>query len=368
MTLGLRSYAGKAHPFSQWHENRKAEVMNYKLVISFLLYFLSLHAYSQSDTAQWCNPRLKNSPRAKGLEINYERVYDFTMNAKTKDEDLSTSQGEVIRNRKLDLKLKFPLFNKPFLTLAGGFNYAVEEFLFEKESQALHPLFRAMDEKNLVSTSGNLYIIKPFRGNKFLTIRGSAGLNSDYKKLPIDRSEFLKYSVTSLLGWKISDDEMRGIGLSYNYSLGRRLLVPIVVYQKNITDNWNVELVLPQSVKARFSHTPKSLVIGTLELQGNNYNIRLDEYPFNKRPTVYFQHSEIRLTAAYEREIYKIIWMGVKAGLRRNIKADVSESDRLIGDDLILEGTMGTAPLVQVSLFVVAPEKTGLKKNPLKPR
>lgn len=334
--------------------------------MKFTLAFVMCLALTAQVTAQaiiinpdsaFCDPSIKDMPRSKGVELTYERRPEYSIRSDSKRDFIQDGSGELNHDRRFELKLKAPLLNRPFLKLALGFNYQVEEFRFSEPEKLTYPFYRTLEDKPLKKIGGTLYIIKPFRGNTYVLMRGAAYLNGDYRALNIPSSEFLKFSLTPLYGWKINGNTSLAAGVSFGHTFGERSLYPVVAFTRSFRKRWAWEATLPVSAKVRFSPDQQTHLYISGEISGGNYAIRLDDPIFtNFYPVVHLQHSELRLLFSIEREIYDFIWFGLETGTRTNLRYHLSDSDN-IEPDILIESKLGQALVLNASLFLVVPKK-----------
>ena len=301
------------------------------------------------DSLAYCEPSIEGAPRAKGVIVKREIVTNYRIDSS----DGQTSQSaEVEINRRWELKARVPLILRDHLNVALGINYSVEEFRFENADQLNFPFYKQLESRSLKSLASNLYIVKPFRGNKYIIARISGSLNGDYEKNS-STSQFLKVSITPLLGWKKDPRTGYGAGLSLNYRFGRRTLVPVFFYERMFNQQWGVEMLLPVMFKLRYgSVNQKNYWSFKTELNGNNYNIDLKE----DGSFLFLNKSEVRFLVSYEREIHDWLWLGVESGLRANFNFDLTDSPAR-GTDPVIANSFNEAFVFNFSVFLVPPRK-----------
>ena len=333
--------------------------IHFSLVVFFAL-FLTLDAKAQepvvncSDT--FCVPSIVGMPRAKGIEMNYERVLDYRIKSDSKTSELNDNRAEVRRNRRWEFKARIPVVLKPNIKIVWGLRYFVEEYKFEEPENINYPFYRSLEDKSLKSLGSALYVIKPFKSNRFFLLRASANLNGDYDTDDKPTSDFLRYSISPLYGIKKNSSTSYAFGLAYSYNFGRRAIYPILAYNCNWDRGWGLEAVLPVKVKVRYTLDDKDILYGVVGLHGSNYNVRLTDPSFNPSRNFFLEKSEIRYTVIYEREIYDFLWFGVEAGARSNLQFRLTEANRN-NPDLLIKNDLRFAPLAKFSIFMVPPRR-----------
>lgn len=326
------------------------------LVISAITASLSINASAQSTIVNcadstFCIPGVVGLPRSKGVEIKRELVKDYGINSKANGR---SSSGEVRRNRRWEMKLRAPvLLNKGF-KMAVGFKYFVEEFNFEDINSQDFNFYQNLENRPLRSIRSDVYMIKPTMGKRYYILRLSAGLNGDYNLDDFAKSDFLRFSIAPLVGWKENDYVSWAVGLAYSYSFGRRRIFPILAYNKSFNLQWGIESILPSQIKLRYStRNLKNYFYLKAELNGANYSLRLNN---QQQELVYLNKSEIRYLLTYEREIHDWLWFGIEAGMRQNINFDLANSPD-INANVIVENELNEALVLNFSLFLVPPRK-----------
>jgi len=327
-------------------------------ILLILLMILSASVKAQETIVNctdstFCIPSVIGLPRTKGIVIKRELVKDYGIRSEGEQPSTGNSNAEVQRNRRWELKLKAPVLLKDNFKMAVGFKYFVEEFNFEDIQNQDYSFYNNLENRPLRSIRGDIFMIKPTLGKRYYILRVSAGLNGDYSIDNFAKKDFLKFSISPLIGWKKNDYVSYAIGLAYSYSFGNRSIYPLFAYNKSFDNQWGVEAVLPAEVKLRYSTLNlKNYFYLKTELHGANYSIRFDE----QQELVYLNKSEIRFLLTWEREIHDWLWFGLESGLRKNINFNLTNSPRA-NSDIVVENTLNEALVFSFSLFVVPPRK-----------
>lgn len=306
------------------------------------------------DTIRYASPQVEGMPSGKGLEIRGEYVTPFHINSTSYVEGVQSSSGYVRKNERMEVKLKFPVWNRPKFKIVLGGSYSKEEFYFEQTgATATNPLFRNLEDKPLRLAGVNLYGIKSFDEVRFLAFRGGYRLQGDYNKLNLPWADFARYQLAVMYGWKRSENEVIAPGLNYSDVFGRRSIIPVLMYNKTFNSRWGIESTLPVELRLRNNISRSTLAYLAAEVYGAKYKVRLDS-PLFPRPAVFFSQSEVRLTARLEQRLFWWVWASVEAGARYNVNAEVTEHDIIFdnADRNLVKNDLGTAAIFMGNLFI----------------
>lgn len=327
------------------------------LLVCFLAILIEAQGQDQtincSDTI-FCVPGVIGMPRSKGLVMSREQVLDYSIRSNSKQDYLANGSGEVRTNRRYQFKLRAPLVMKKNIKVAMGFDYFVEEYRFEDLNQLDYPLYVSLEDKSLKSIGSTVYVVKPFRGNRYFLFRGSASLNGDYGTKDLPTIDYLRFSLSPLYGVKRNDRVSYAFGAAFSYNFGRPAIYPVFAYNKTFNPHWGVEALLPARVWLRYTYNDRNLVYAKVGFNGASYNIQLKDPSLVNKESLHLEKSELRYLITYEREIYDFLWVGMEAGMRSNLEfslTDVDGSQR----DLLINNRLNHAFLFNFSVFIVPP-------------
>jgi len=319
--------------------------------------------FSWSKEREYCNPSVIGLPRAKAVIVKFELHPDYKIISTGKSGSFGNSEGEIKRNRRWDFRVRFPIVNKPSLIIAGGLKYTNEEFRFSDLSGVnSYPLYQHLEDKPLKTAGIHFYVVKPTKNKKYFILRTSFDLNGDYGSDKFGKKEFLKFSITPLIGWKQNDNLSYAVGFTYGYTFGKPLIVPVFSYNKNFSCHLGIESVLPISLKLRYTKNEKNYLYTGLELAGASYRLDNEGTPFADYNKLHLFRSELRYTVNYEREIHDWLWFGIEAGYRQNLRFSLNNGPRTRSDVIISNKLKGSA-LINASIFMVPPQKFMKKKK-----
>lgn len=303
---------------------------------------------------EYCNPSVIGLPRAKAFILRYELQPNYRIKSTGRQGNFGNSEAELSRNRRFDVRLRFPIVNKPSLTIAGGLKYSQEEFRFKNPSTIQYPFYQNLEDRPLKSAGLHFYVVKPTRNKKYFILRTSVDLNGDYSSAKFGKKEFLKFSITPLVGWKQNENLSYAAGFTYGYTFGVPLILPVLSFNKNFNCNLGIESVLPLSLKLRYTTQQKNYWYAGLELAGASYSLDHEGSPFAQYDKLHLFRSELRYTVNYEREIHDWLWFGIEGGFRQNLRFNLNNGPRS-RSDIIIHNRLTGALVFNASLFIVPP-------------
>ena len=334
---------------------RKVQVLG--IIIFILIPSLQAQEVNLACTdSTFCVPSVVGLPRTKGIVIKQERIHDYGINSTALDNSTNDGNGEIQLNRRWEFKLRAPLLLKENFKMAIGFKYFVEEFQFDNADNLDFPFYQNLEDKALKSIGTMLYVVKPWKGNRFLLLRAGLTLNGDYDRDNQPTRDFLKFAISPLLGWKLNPFTSFAVGVAYTDNFSRRSIFPVISYNKTFDNHWGLESLLPVKVKLRYSTLDqKNFLYATTELQGATYNITLGNSATTVQD-VFLNKSEIRFMFTYEREIHDWLWVGMDIGMRSNIDFSLSNTPRR-NKSVIIDNNLNSALIYSFSVFLVPPRK-----------
>ncbi len=303
----------------------------------------------------YCNPSVAGLPRPKAFIFKYELQPSYKITSIAKDGSFGKNEAEISRKRRLDFRLRFPIINKPSLTIAAGLKYSREEFRFDNFSDITYQFYKTLQDRDLKSIGTHLYVIKPTKSNRYFILRASFDFNGDYPSKTIRTSDFFKFSVTPLMGWKKNENLSYAVGFSYGYTFGVPLIIPVFSYNKNFNCNWGIETFLPVSVKLRYTPNKNTYMYAGFEFQGNSYRLDNADSAFGAYDKLHLFHSELRFTVNYEREIHDWLWFSAEGGLRHTFSFNVTNGPKASAN-VIIQNKLAMAPIINASIFIVPPK------------
>ncbi len=334
----------------------------YGLVFSVIPGFLhAQEIFSWVKEKEFCNPSVIGLPRPKALVVKYEIQPGYRIVSTDESGSYGNSHGRISRNHRIDLRLRFPIVNKPSLTIAAGLKYSTEEFQFNDDMVLTYPFYKDLEDRPLKSAGVHFYLVKPTRNQRYFILRSSIDLNGDYTSQKFGKSELLKFSITPLIGWKKNENLSYALGFSYGYTFGKPLILPVISYNRNFNCNFGIESLLPISIRFRYTSSEKSYMYAGVELSGASYRLDNVGTAFSNYNKLHLFRSELRYTLTFEREIHDWLWLGIETGYRQNLRFNLTNGPKGRSDVIIRNRLMG-ASLINASIFAVPPQSWIKKK------
>jgi hypothetical protein len=312
----------------------------------------ALLAPAAAQDSAFCTSSVTGQARPKAFEVNYARVVDFSLSSTYVDNDSLSFKTEVRRNRRVDIKGRVPLLNRPDWKLGLGLGYLVENYSFEGSSGPGEPLLDQLEERPLRSISSTLYIARYFK-HTYLLARVRGSLDHDGIESPSREENPIKYSVALSFGWKPSANTTYGGGLAFTYLTGRLQLLPVVGISHTFSPHFGLEVLLPQSIKGRFNLGGKDLLYLAAEIDGANYNIMFSGEPLDG--TYFLERSALRTYARFEHELHDWLWCGADAGLTHNLNLTLVTDHGVDPGRKVIGTDVGNALFFGASIFIVPP-------------
>lgn len=351
------------------------------MIYRYIILFTCCCCYLTTANAQlakkmeydW-NPAVKGKGPVRGFEISYYANANYHINSKSKEYGIGRTKVDV--NRLFKTKLRFPIFLNHKVKIAGSFEYSDEEFHFRHIESNDYPLYKSLENKNLKSIGGSLYLMTQLKKNRFFMLRFNAKLKGDYWKDhlgDLEKYTFLKMEISPVIGWKVNPRKSWGVGVAYSYTFGDPLIFPVFVYNHTFSEKWGVEAFLPARVKLRYQPSPLTFISAKAKLHGGSYSLHFDNGELNKFKTVELRRADINFSLELEKGIYDWLWLSLDAGYRTNINFDVTNKrntfslsgSKLTSESNVIDSRTGGSLFFNFSIFVT-PSKNLLRKVGLK--
>lgn len=309
---------------------------------------------AQAQDSTYCTSTVLGQGRPKAFEFNYGRIVDYSVDTRDVVNDSLQFKSEVRRNRRIDIKARVPLLIRPDWKISLGLGYLVENYSFEKFSGPATALLEQLENRPLRSLSTTLSAARYFK-RTYLLSRFRASLDHDGVESPSRDDNPIKYTAIGFFGWKRNENTTFGGGLAFAYLLGRAQLLPIVGYSHTFNRHFGIELLLPQSAKARFNLGDKNLLYVAAEIEGANYNIAFSGQPLDG--TFFLERSALRGSVRFERELYDWLWCGFDAGVVRVLNLTLVTDHGIDRGKTVIGTRVNEALFFGASIFIVPPRK-----------
>lgn len=331
------------------------------ILLSFFL-IITIQSFAQEAVTKkkikkvYCKCTINGLPRGKAASFKYEYRPHYNIATTDKTGAFGNSSNTIKNNGRIEIKVKVPIINKPYLSIIGGIRYAREEYNFKALPDNANPFYKSLEDRPLKSIGANLTVIKPSLSNKFWILRLNANLNGDYKDSPLKTSSYLKFSISPALAWRKSDDLSYAIGLTYSYSFGRSLVFPTFALNYNLNQRWSLESVLPLFIKFRYGFNENFYWYNNIEFSGASYRLNNTNAALATYQSLHLHTSELKFSSSLEKQLVGWLWAGAEVGGAHYFSYDLTNSNRS-KKDVIFKSKIHTGMLASISLFLVAPKK-----------
>lgn len=331
------------------------------VMTTLITILLSPICSNAQNTVNWlqrefCQAGLKNMAPSRGISFERVTVPEYRLNSSSSEDGIGNASSDVEHQRKIKLALRAPLWNSPGLKAVIGFKYENEEIEINNLNEQEFNLHRNIGSQNMKVFGTNLIVMKPFRTNKYLVVRGAMSFNGAYKKLSEVNSNYLNYSLSALLGVRRNADTEFGFGFSYSNSLNVNSIYPVVLYNHNFNEHWGIEALLPKRAALRYNINHKSLALAVMELDGSRYFIPGVELSENRVEDLRMEISEIKVGLSYQRQLFSLLWASVDVGYRKNIGFNFNRYFSDNNRDTIVSSDIPAGMYAGVTLFITPPK------------
>lgn len=305
----------------------------HKILIPLALLF-SLHASAQEDSSEvidyskfgdaegvkrYCTQKVLNQLPQRIISIGYEYHGGFTMPGVKMGpllpsfQDFQVSQVSAIR-----AQANIPVISTNKIIWQLGANYWSSKYAIENSSS--NEFARRLNNNAMTSAGINTTIFKPLNEKNFLIFQASADFNGVFQQFSDIKGKALTISGTAIYGWKTSEKNMVGVGLSRTFRAGQILHIPVLLWNKTFNDRWGMELLLPARGHLRYNFSTSNILQLGFELEGNQFMMNLPNSP---NGNVFIQRGELKPRIIWDKKISGFVWLSAQAGLRYNWRFDV---------------------------------------------
>lgn len=271
------------------------------------------------------------------LKINYQTLSLPTLALNEHAEAVSAPDDEP--TKLLELQMRFPLILGEETKLLGQFSY---------KNELLAGFYNPKEEEDdwgegyaFHDSEFSLLLLHKLSGLNTLKAQASFGSSSTmfFSTNPAAYS----YGLTGLVENQTRRRTL-GFGLSVRYRT-RLMLIPIFIYQKNLRNNWMLDIALPAKVQLIKNMNKGSRFI--MGARGNTGSYFLDYDQLT--PHAIYQRINVNAFAGYERMLNKYVGIGVDAGLSVPIRSRIRDlNDRSL---IIHDFQSRATPSINARLF-----------------
>ncbi len=301
---------------------------------------------------RYVTQKVLNQTPNRIVSIGYEYHGSFNMpNVPLYPTALAPQTFNVNRLSGLRAQVNIPVVSTTKIIWQMGANYWQSGYAFEA-NDGKNPFITKLNDKGMHTAGINTTIFKPLNEKNFLIFQASADFNGVFQNLKEVNSRALTFSGAAIYGWKKSEKNMFGIGVSRTYRAGQALAVPIILWNKTFNDDWGMELLLPARGHLRYNFSTSNILQLGYELEGNQYWMRTP----SPKGEVYIQRGELKPRLMWDKRLFGFVWLNVQGGLRYNWRYDVmNQYDARKDDQLFFRSKLGNPFFFNVSLNFVSP-------------
>lgn len=269
----------------------------------------------------FCKPGLDNTSRSRGLTVSYgiNTSGDYTEEGTPLESPFTTYDGL----NKLLLDLKVPIVNKDDLKVLLTYQYVREVYDFGTIGNDFTAVFKGLNGEILKGNDYGLIISKSVDENKYLGFYGKYSTKGNYQKWTNFNAKYAIYKARLFFGKKPNINTEWGVGLSFTKGFRNTNLLPFVIYNKNFSNKWGFESVLPAYAYMRYNWNKNNIFLGGFQFSGQSYRVDLENEVFPNAPFDYsLNHTELRITTIWEKKIIPWIWAEAQIGYQFNFSTE----------------------------------------------
>lgn len=306
--------------------------MQYYLLACLILFSVHINAqidstdnydYSKFGDAEgvkrYATQKVLNQTPQRILSMGYEYQGGFALPSVPLGALLPAFQNfQVNQISAIRAQANIPVISTNKLIWQMGANYWSSKYSIE--NAGTNSFASRLDNQSMTTAGINTTIFKPLNEKNFLILQAIADFNGIFQNFSDINGKALTISGTAIYGWKTSDKNMIGAGLSRTYRAGQILHIPVLLWNKTFNDRWGMELLLPARGHLRYNFSTTNILQLGFELEGNQFWMNLTNSPNGQ---VFIQSGELKPRIIWDKKINGFIWFSAQAGLRYNWRFDV---------------------------------------------
>lgn len=335
-------------------------------IIFFLLTF-SIGAFAQDDTTdvvdyslfgdaegvkRFCTQKVLNQLPQRIISVGYEYQGGFDMPGVKMGpllpafQDFRVDQVSAIR-----AQVNIPVISTNRIIWQLGANYWSSKYAIQNPGN--NSFASSLNNRSMTTAGINTTIFKPLNEKNFLIVQASTDMNGIFQNLSDVNGKALTVSGTLIYGWKTSEKNMIGTGISRTYRAGQILHIPVLLWNKTFNDRWGMELLLPARGHVRYNFSATNILQMGFELEGNQFWMNQPGTPNN---ALFVQRGEMKPRIIWDRKISGFFWLSAQAGLRYNWRFDVmNDYDAKEDSQRYFSSRLGNPFYFNISINFVSP-------------
>lgn len=317
----------------------------------------------ETPIKNFCTNKITNLSPTRLVGISFDYLGGYTMRSEaapglssSESARYPTYEAPVNRNSGLRLDANIPIISKNNIIANLTASYWESRYdIPENTVNPAHQIALNQARHPLRTTTLGTLIFKPLDEKHFLIFQAEAALNGNYNFDDIQPDfGLMKYSATAVYGWKYSDNQNLGLGITRTYRGGSLLHIPVLLWNKTFNDRWGMELLLPARGHARYNFSTKSMLMFGYELEGQSYHVQSASgsnttYGFSQME---LRKSEIRARISWDKSLTDFVWLNVQAGVRPMYRYDLAQQ---ASTDAFITNKMGVPLYFRVGINLVSP-------------
>ncbi len=301
---------------------------------------------------RYATQKVLNQTPQRILSIGYEYHGGFSMPGVPVDPMLPAFQDlQVNRVSAFRAQANIPIVSTNKIIWQLGANYWSSQFNIDPSANT--SFGNRLNNGAMTSAGINTTIFKPINEKNFLIFQASADANGIFQKLSDVNHQAFTFSGTIIYGWKTSEKNMIGTGISRTYRAGQLLHIPVLLWNKTFNDKWGMELLLPARGHLRYNISTSNILQLGFELEGNQFWMNL---PNSRNGSVFVQRGELKPRISWDKKLSGFVWFSAQAGLRYNWRFDVmNEYNGKENNQLYFSSRLGNPMFFNIGLHFVSP-------------
>ena len=298
----------------------------------------------------YCIPGIRNKSAGKGLEISYSQNGSSTY--RPEKTPMAAPYSATNRNEQFLMSIKAPLVNNTDFKMLVGAKFVRDQYHFKRVGNDYRPLFNQLDQHSLKNTSFDLIMIKPLNERHYGVVRLKYGFAGNFRgPFNFDKKNRV-ISMMAFFASKKDEDHEWGAGFTFLQSFRRTIILPVFVWNRNFSDKWGLESILPLNFFMRYNHTPRRLFLGGIEYMSQSYRVSFADALQGEQDYA-LNHSAIIASISAEQRLAGWLGMFVKVGFQKNFATDFRSKST---NTATFDAEPTDTPFFRVGLFVTKPK------------
>ena len=245
----------------------------------------------------------------------------------------------------IEAELRFPIKLQGKTKLIGALGYNRELL----SGFYITPSDGDIDMVSLHRPSFSVYVLHNF--TKQLSLKASIGMQSRSNSFLRWHSRALAFRSNLLLESKKGKNAV-GLGTSLGYNNHQISILPIVLYQKELSRGWNLDLLLP--AKALLIKSLRARARFLLGIKGNTADYFFDLPVLEQYTGLSYRRLNVNVIAGYERQLTALIGVGLEAGITAPLRSGLYERNARWEE--VHNFGRSVAPYINMKFFLSLPK------------